>query len=376
MATKAKGKGTKKKTSESSAKKEENEVIADFEKHIYDLQQMLEISRSFCTTIELNPLVESILYIAMAQMRVTGAGIFVINELNDEKGYVLSDHYSGIAIDPTIEYRISIDSKLVEFFTQSNNVFTLSELKEYVPDAGKEFSMLETLSPSLVVPLILKNRLNGILVMGERIFIDGMESAYTNYERDEIQTIASLASVAVHNASLIEQASTDMMTHLKLKFFFFNILEDKLDNAFAQNEKLSILMFDIDFFKKFNDTYGHACGDYVLQHVAKIIKDSIRDEDMACRYGGEEFTVMLCNTDVEGAYLVAERIRKRIEETELVYENNKMNLTISGGISVFSVDDNPVRSARALVDQADKALYVSKANGRNRVSVADGEEIK
>ncbi|MCQ2242308.1 diguanylate cyclase DgcA [Treponema sp.] len=377
MATKAKKKGTvRKSAASSSTEKKENEVIAEFEKHIYDLQQMLEISRSFCTTIELNPLVESILYIAMAQMRVTGAGIFVINELNDENGYVLSDHYSGIAIDPTIEYKIPVNSKLVEFFTQSNNVFTLPELKEYVPDAAKEFSMLESLSPSLVVPLILKNRLNGILVMGERIFIDGMESAYTNYERDEIQTIASLASVAVHNASLIEQASTDMMTHLKLKFFFFNILEDKLDNAFAQNEKLSILMFDIDFFKKFNDTYGHACGDYVLQHVAKIIKDSIRDEDMACRYGGEEFTVMLCNTDVEGAYRVAERIRTRIEETELVYENNRMNLTISGGISVFSVDDNPVRSARILVDQADKALYVSKANGRNRVSVADGEEIK
>lgn len=377
MATKAKKKGTvRKSAASSSSEKKENEVIAEFEKHIYDLQQMLEISRSFCTTIELNPLVESILYIAMAQMRVTGAGIFVINELNDENGYVLSDHYSGIAIDPTVEYKIPVNSKLVEFLTQSNNVFTLPELKEYVPDADREFSMLETLSPSLIVPLILKNRLNGILVMGERIFIDGMESAYTNYERDEIQTIASLASVAVHNASLIEQASTDMMTHLKLKFFFFNILEDKLDNAFAQNEKLSILMFDIDFFKKFNDTYGHACGDYVLQHVAKIIKDSIRDEDMACRYGGEEFTVMLCNTDVEGAYRVAERIRKRIEETELIYENNRMNLTISGGISVFSVDDNPVRSARILVDQADKALYVSKANGRNRVSVADGEEIK
>ncbi|MDO4505809.1 MAG: diguanylate cyclase DgcA [Spirochaetales bacterium] len=377
MAKKAKGKETAdKNTSSSSAENKENEVIADFEKHIYDLQQMLEISRSFCTTIELNPLVESILYIAMAQMRVTGAGIFVIDELNNDDGYVLSDHYSGIAIDPTIEYKIPVNSKLVEFLTQSDNVFTLRELKEFVPVADKEFSMLETLNPSLIVPLILKNRLNGILVMGERIFIDGMESAYTNYERDEIQTIASLASVAVHNASLIEQASTDMMTHLKLKFFFFNILEDKLDNAFAQNEKLSILMFDIDFFKKFNDTYGHACGDYVLQHVAKIIKDSIRDEDMACRYGGEEFTVMLCNTDVEGAYLVAERIRKRIEETELVYENNKMHLTISGGISVFSVDENPVRSARALVDQADKALYISKANGRNRVSVADGEEIK
>ena len=163
-----------------------------------------------------------------------------------------------------------------------------------------------------------------------------------------------------------------MMTHLKLKFFFFNILEDKLDNAFAQNEKLSIVMFDIDFFKKFNDTYGHACGDYVLQHVAKIIKDSIRDEDMACRYGGEEFTVMLCGTGREEALLVSDRIRKNIEESVLSYEGNEMHLTISGGISVFSVDENPVRSARILVDQADKALYISKKNGRNQISVYEG----
>ncbi|MCI7576885.1 MAG: sensor domain-containing diguanylate cyclase [Spirochaetia bacterium] len=358
-----------------STQKTESEVIAEFEKHIYDLQQMLEISRSFCTTIELDPLVESILYIAMAQMRVTGAGIFVLDELKDESGYILSDNYSGIAIDPAVEYRIPIQSKLVEFFTSSTNVYALSELREYVPDC-KDLDIIETLKPSLVVPLILKNRLNGILVLGERIFIDGIDSSYTSYERDEIQTIASLASVAVHNASLIEQASTDMMTHLKLKFFFFNILEDKLDNAFAQNEKLSIVMFDIDFFKKFNDTYGHACGDYVLQHVAKIIKDSIRDEDMACRYGGEEFTVMLCGTDKEGAFLVAERIRKRIEDSVLSYEGNEMKLTISGGISVFSVEDNPVRSARLLVDQADKALYMSKENGRNRITVleAAGED--
>lgn len=357
-----------------SSEKKENELIAQFEKHIYDLQQMLEISRSFCTTIELNPLVESILYIAMAQMRVTGAGIFVLDELKEDGGsYVLSDNYSGIAVDPTVEYKIPLDSKIVEFFTASNNVFTLKELEEYIPDC-KELSIIGSLNPSLVVPLILKNRLNGILVMGERIFIDGMDSSYTSYERDEIQTIASLASVAVHNASLIEQASTDMMTHLKLKFFFFNILEDKLDNAFAQNEKLSIAMFDIDFFKKFNDTYGHACGDYVLQHVARIIKDSIRDDDMACRYGGEEFTVMLCNTDKESALAVAERIRTKIEESVISYEGHEMKLTISGGISVFSIEENPVRSARVLVDQADKALYISKKNGRNQITVMENPE--
>ena len=356
-------------------KKTENDVIADFEKHIYDLQQLLEIARSFCTTIELDPLVESILYIAMAQMRVTGAGIFVSNEINNENCYILSDHYSGIAIDPTFEYKIPLDSELVKFLTEANNLYTIKELKQLVP-SSKEFPMLESLNPSLIVPLSLKNRLTGIIVMGERIYVDGMESSYTAYERDEIQTIASLASVAIHNASLIEQASTDMMTHLKLKFFFFNILEDRLDKAFAQDEKLSILMFDIDFFKRFNDTYGHVCGDYVLQHVAKIIKESIRDVDMACRYGGEEFTVMLCYTDAEGAFNVAERIRKKIEETELDYEGNKMNLTISCGISEFDREKNAVRSAKILVDQADKALYVSKENGRNRVSIAEHEEIK
>ena len=101
--------------------------------------------------------------------------------------------------------------------------------------------MLESLNPSLIVPLHLKNRINGILFMGERIFIEGFSSEYNDYERNEISTIASLASVAVHNASLIEQSSTDMMTHLKLKYYFFNMLEDKLDAACSQGQNIAVV---------------------------------------------------------------------------------------------------------------------------------------
>ena len=132
---------------------------------------------------------------------------------------------------------------------------------------------------------------------------------------------------------------------------------------------ISVLMLDIDFFKKFNDTYGHACGDFVLQKVSRSIFDSIRGQDLAGRYGGEEFVVMLYNTDAEAAMMVAERIRKNIAEQELVYENNKMSLTISIGVSVFDVE-NPI-TAKELVEMADRALYQSKANGRNRVTLAD-----
>ena len=347
----------------------EKQVIAEFEKHIYDLQQMLEISKSFCSTIEFSPLIESILYVAMAQMRVTGAGLFISEEFGSEY-FKLSENYSGIAIDPTIEYKISIDSPLIEFLSSSSNVFNLHELSEKFPES-QEIKVIESLNPSLIVPLMLKNHLNGILVMGERIFVENLSADYTTYERNEIQTIASLASVAVHNASLIDQSTTDMMTKLRLKFYFYNILEDKLDSAFSNEQTLSVIMFDIDFFKKFNDTYGHACGDYVLKKVAEIISDSIREGDLASRYGGEEFTVLLCNTGKDEAMLVAERIRKRIEQTTVFYEGHNMQITISGGISVFNVEKNPVRSAKVLVDQADKALYISKRSGRNRVTVFD-----
>ena len=363
----AKKKAISAKTQTPAAK--EKQVIAEFEKHIYDLQQMLEISKSFCSTIEFSPLIESILYVAMAQMRVTCAGLFISEEFGSEY-FKLSENYSGIAIDPTIEYKISIDSPLIEFLSSSSNVFALHELSEKFPES-QEIKVIESLNPSLIVPLMLKNHLNGILVMGERIFVENLSADYTTYERNEIQTIASLASVAVHNASLIDQSTTDMMTKLRLKFYFYNILEDKLDSAFSNEQTLSVIMFDIDFFKKFNDTYGHACGDYVLKKVAEIISDSTREGDLASRYGGEEFTVLLCNAGKDEAMLVAERIRKRIEQTTVFYEGHNMQITISGGISVFNIETNPVRSAKILVDQADKALYISKRTGRNRVTIFD-----
>ena len=133
-------------------------------------------------------------------------------------------------------------------------------------------------------------------------------------------------------------------------------------------------MFDIDFFKKFNDTYGHECGDFVLISVADIIKKSLRDVDVASRYGGEEFTVLLCDTDKEGAMIVAERIRSAIDEHDFVYNDQHLHVTISVGVSVFDAETNLVNSPNCFVNQADQALYVSKSNGRNRVTYFEHEK--
>ncbi len=361
----------KKRSSRGKFKNKHNDQTKDekaklFEKNIYDLQQMLEISKSFCSTIELAPLIESILYIAMAQMRVMGAGIFILEEYDGE--YLqFTNSFCGISIDPSIEYKICRESELIRFLASSEKSYTIAELQNEID--CPELEVLSSLKPTLVVPLLIKNHINGILILGERIMVDSESDYYTEYDKSEIKTISSLAAVAVHNASLFEQSTTDMMTKLKMKFYFYNALEDRLDSAFSQEESLSVIMFDIDFFKKINDTYGHACGDFVLQKIAAIIRENIRECDIASRYGGEEFTVMLLNSRKDEAFLVAERIRKCVEETVICYEDRKIQLTISGGISEFNVKTNPVRSAKRLVDQADQALYLSKRTGRNRISV-------
>ena len=356
---------------EESQPAEKTKTPAEYEKEIYDLKQMIEISRSLCTTLELSKLIESTLFITMAQMHVLAAGIFILNSV-DSFAYSLGNNYNGFDVDMSREYSIPMASTLVEYIVENREqVFTPKELEKHIA-GSKELKLLQSLNITLLVPLVLKNRVNGLLVLGER-FAAGAEdgAVYDEYDKQQVSIIASLAAVAINNASLLELSSTYMMTHLKLKYYFFNVLTDKLDAAIMQDVHLSVLMFDIDFFKKFNDTYGHACGDYVLQQVASLIKGSIRSQDLASRYGGEEFTVLLSDANKKDAVFIADRIRKNIEAYDFEYENKHMKVTVSGGVAVFSSETNPVKSAKTLVDQADQALYVSKRNGRNRVTFAD-----
>ena len=145
------------------------------------------------------------------------------------------------------------------------------------------------------------------------------------------------------------------------------MLEDYEDgNANINNYRV---IMDIDNFKTINDTYGHECGDFVLIGVANLIKQSLRDSDVASRYGGEEFIVLLNdNTNKEEAMLVAERIRAAIDNHDFVYGEKHLHVTISVGVTEFDANTNLVYSPNELVNQADKALYVSKNNGRNMVT--------
>ena len=356
---------TKQRTENAVNVLEQKEIIEQsniYEKRIFDLEQLLDIAKSFSSTLNFSNLLESIAYICMAQMHVLGSEIFV-RDLISSDAFILET--SKNSVDRT-KNKISANSPLIYKLLEERHPVTFEYLCSEIKDE-ETLSILESFHPTLIVPLIQNNHLNGILLLLERIAI-GNDIEYTEYEQSQIMSIASLASIAINNASLLEKSSTDMMTHLKLKYYFFNMLTEELDVAFAQNTNVSVLMFDIDFFKIFNDTYGHECGDFVLVNVAEIIRKCVRSEDVASRYGGEEFTVLLRDTGKEEALMIGERIRETIEKHDFVYQEQHLHVTISGGVSVFDIVENPISSAKNLVNQADMGLYMSKESGRNRIT--------
>ena len=165
-------------------------------------------------------------------------------------------------------------------------------------------------------------------------------------------------------AELRRLSNTDGLTSLFNRRHLDESLERELDRARRYHLPLSVLMFDIDHFKKFNDTHGHDQGDRVLQAVATTMRGALRNQDYPCRYGGEEFVAILPNTSKAGAYSLAERLRRDIER--LVVDG--LRVTISIGVSEFP--DLDVEDQAALINAADEAMYEAKRAGRNRVCVA------
>lgn len=164
-----------------------------------------------------------------------------------------------------------------------------------------------------------------------------------------------------------ELSITDGLTGVYVRRYFLERLKEELSRANISGSTLSYILLDVDRFKNINDTYGHIVGDAVLKGIAGILSQSLRSIDMCARFGGEEFCLMLPETTKEQAFVVAERIRLRVEEAKIMAYNENLTCTISIGVASYPDDAGQIN---ALIDKADKALYRAKAQGRNQVCAA------
>jgi diguanylate cyclase (GGDEF)-like protein len=216
----------------------------------------------------------------------------------------------------------------------------------------------------LVLPLVLHDKVLGTLILGAR-----RRHAFGDAVRPTLEVLASHLSVSLANARMVQKleqmATTDGMTGLLNKRAMLEAAEQKVAASARFGRKLSVVVTDIDWFKKVNDTYGHDVGDLVIKGLGAILTRQKRSTDQVARFGGEEFVVLCEQTDEAGAKLLAERIREELEKTTFHAGDKPFKVTCSLGVATFP---EAGKDWDALFKAADDALYASKRGGRNRVT--------
>jgi diguanylate cyclase (GGDEF)-like protein len=196
------------------------------------------------------------------------------------------------------------------------------------------------------------------------------------YSQDDLWflvTICELGAVALENGELFQKtqdlAIHDELTSLFTKGYFLERLREEYKRSIRQDRVFSLLMLDIDYFKKYNDRFGHTAGDIVLKALSDSICEGLKDlSPIVSRFGGEEFCVILPGLDKKGAYKIAEDIRRRIEKATVILRRQQTTVSVSIGVASFPDD---AKDEDALILKADKAMYKAKQEGRNRVVVSD-----
>jgi len=281
-------------------------------------------------------------------------------ELSEDRQKKYDIHLTNAPDKEVIAFNTLKHEKYIDkIFENKKEIFSNNTTNEEIPLIIDRY-----VKSLLYIPIYIQGKNYGILMLEHEEF--------NFFSKDHVKILKLIShqlSTTIEHSILrqyIEEAANrDYLTKMYNRNYFDNKFESILNST--KTDTVNVLLMDIDHFKRFNDTYGHLAGDEVLRKVSSLIQGCIRDDDVLARYGGEEFVLILSNTDHEHALAVAERIRLTIQNSELIYKEEKINITISVGMTSLKCGENFVSRDR-LTDEADAALYESKNNGRNRVT--------
>lgn len=234
----------------------------------------------------------------------------------------------------------------------------------HIPEQVKIDGLVVNYRPThtMIEPIIYKDISLGIIILSN-------DTTFDNNDLDYIEVLINILGMAINNALEHEQlsrlAAKDPLTGLYNRRYGFQRMKEEYSRSLRYKIPLGIAMLDIDYFKKINDTYGHMVGDKILSEMALALHDALREGDIAIRYGGEEFLLLLPGAAEKDCRIIAERVRRIIEDLVITHISQQIKFTVSIGITSFPHCD--VNTIEDLISHADKALYTAKENGRNRV---------
>lgn len=338
------------------------------------LKSLNKISSSFTSELNFDKTISALQQATRELLMFDYAYIFLLN--GDRLRLISIEDYNGKVIDPKVLNDMDLGlgeglSGRVALYRREEIVGTDADLfkLEDEPDYIKYNRSL------LSVPMIWHKQVIGVITLGS-----AFEYHFSKKDLTIAKILASQAAVAIQNATKYqkteEKTLMDELTGVYNYRAFDEMLRDMIIEADIKEEKLSLLMIDLDHFKQVNDKYGHEAGNVVLKEIANLLKEFTRRDDIVTRYGGEEFTIIFPNTDSNKALTIAERIRSAIESYPINVENSLdgsdagdsiINVTASIGIATYP---EMAETAQDIVRHADRAMYIgSKQAGRNRVSI-------
>ncbi|OGI23121.1 MAG: hypothetical protein A2287_02445 [Candidatus Melainabacteria bacterium RIFOXYA12_FULL_32_12] len=336
-------------------------------KHILDqsliestiINEFRNLSEYVLNTVVLN---KELLLLLTSILDYNVAGIF-FNDRDDKKEKTLVLSLYNINLEENMINEIKKDffnTIFSEDFSLNRDSYTY-EIFEKVNNESTSVTQLSSFQSRTIIPIVYADKVLGGLCLYHAEPEKFQSSRIVNIVLEELKILMRIRWLYSETKFL---TITDGLTGLYNRRYFQQALDREFARAKRYGTDLSLAMFDIDHFKKLNDTYGHQFGDKILAEVAKIIKSSLRRTDYVTRYGGEEFVVILPETSLERTAIPIERLRKRIEQEDFRYGDTPVRVTVSIGIANLTPS---VVTEKDLLKRADMALYTAKDNGRNRI---------
>lgn len=330
------------------------------ERRLKEQRILNSISHVLNRSLTLSELLKTALNLVSKVLNADRGFVMLRNSISGKNELLARRHFDDIHWSDENPGVQKYSQKLVNNCFEQNKIVIIGD-SQLMSNLDDMFEVKKGGGRSIVIiPLVQDANPIGV------IYLDNQQQPH-NFENQQIPfltTYAAHTSIALHNTLLYKRAITDDLTQLFTRQHIDEALAIEIQNAQQQLDDLTILILDLDHFKLVNDNYGHTTGDQVLQTFSNIVKKHIRDCDIAGRFGGEEFIVILPNTNLKNAHELAERIRLAIAHKTIIKDEQIIKASVSIGVASYHSSHNG--KALLLIEDADKALYQAKEKGRNQ----------
>ncbi len=327
-------------------------------------QQLHTITRTISSSMELDTILSDLL---RQTLEITGTDETRLGLLSADGNYIHFQYGMNRSESFLLDHKIPRDLKYLSWQIVDHRKGVILTKDQIEPLDGfivQDFLKLGAFE-FMGVPVM-----SGLTVMGILgVFSKDSQRRFNQFDLTMMESIGSQAGIAIQNAHLFAEvnqlAVTDPLTHLYNRRYFFNLARVELERARRYSHQLSIIMLDIDLFKRVNDSFGHLAGDEVLVALSECVRNTLRQVDLAARYGGEEFVILLPETELDSATTTAKRLCEAIHDLQVSYNGKFISVTVSVGVS--SLENQVITDVSKMLDQADQAMYAAKEKGRNQV---------